>query len=94
MISFKKFDFNNTTFFEPRNTWRMLNIPPFNDEFSAWLDQHIPGVVIERSYSRVRSHGGWGNRGGWTDAPKSIDLIFPSESAELYFRMKWNLINR
>jgi hypothetical protein len=94
MVTLKNFDFNDTRFFKPRDTWRVLNVPPFNDEFSDWLDAHIPGTKIERHYKRARSHGGWGNKGGWTDKPTSIDLIFPSESAELYFRMKWNMVNR
>lgn len=91
MITFTSF--TDTRFFKPRDEWRIMNIPPFNYEFEDWLIARIPETKIERFYGRTRSHGGYGNKGGWFDKPTKIELTFPSESAELYFRMKWDLIS-
>jgi len=74
----------------PRSEWRCLNVASFRPDLYEWLQAYTPEAKVAHRHKRVRSHNGWGNRGGWMDRATTIDFIFPDAGAEMVFRMAWN----
>jgi hypothetical protein len=84
------FGFHDDRIYESRTQWRCVNVPSYQDDFLEWMTANFgEDWNIHTHYEKRRSHGGWGNKGGWVEHPIVADIVFKSEGAELLFRLHW-----
>lgn len=84
-------EFWDDRFFKSRADSPCLNHPSFSDSLIEWVNEHNLHVTREFIYKNVRTHNGWGNKGGWSTRAHTCILIFQDSSSEMIFRMKYNI---
>lgn len=84
-------EFWDDRFFKSRADSICINHPSLSDSLIEWVSEHKLDVSRTFLYKNVRTHNGYGNKGGWSSRAHTCILIFEDSASEIMFRMKYNI---